>query len=395
MSKKRRFGRVRRLPSGRWQARYAGPDGIDRAADETFEAKADAEIWLTLKEAEIINGDWTNPEDGKVLLAEYGRTWIAERPGLRPKTIELYSYLLRRHIAPVLGQIAIAEIRPGQVRHWRKQLLDTGVSAVTASKAYRLLKAVLNTAADDGVIRRNPCRVKGAGREDSPERPTLTITQVYAVADATDQRYRALILLAMFTSLRWGELGGLRRCDIDLAACTVRVTRQLVTVRGGGFAFGPPKSRAGKRIVPIPDVIAPVLQWHLTCFAQDGDEGLVFTSPTGMPLRHSNFWRRVWQPALKKAGLSSVHFHDLRHTGNTLAASAGASLRELMARMGHDSERAALVYLHNSDARQHQIADSLSQLARDELKRDSKRQAGGAAGKRSGTQRARRREQAS
>jgi len=178
MSKKRRFGRVRQLPSGRWQARYQGPDGVDRAAPETFDSKTDAEVWLTLKEAEILNGDWTNPDDGKVPLTDYAKTRIAERPGLRPKTVELYGYLLRKHIAPVLGHLAIADIQPSKVRRWRKQLLDAGVSAVTTAKAYRLLKAVLNTALDDGVIRRNPCRIKGAGQEDSPERPTLSIGQV-------------------------------------------------------------------------------------------------------------------------------------------------------------------------------------------------------------------------
>jgi len=94
----------------------------------------------------------------------------------------------------------------------------------------------------------------------------------------------------------------------------------------------------------------------------------VFTSPTGGPLRHTNFRRRVWLDALKDAGLPSMPFHDLRHTGNTLAATAGATLRELMDRMGHDSERAAMIYLHGSDARQQTIADALSQLARDELK---------------------------
>lgn len=82
---KRRFGRVRELPSGRWQARYAGPDGIDRPAPETFGSKTDAERWLTVKEAEILKGDWINPDDGKVTLAEFGATWIAERPGLRPR----------------------------------------------------------------------------------------------------------------------------------------------------------------------------------------------------------------------------------------------------------------------------------------------------------------------
>jgi integrase len=101
---------------------------------------------------------------------------------------------------------------------------------------------------------------------------------------------------------------------------------------------------------------------------------------------HSNFRLRVWLPALKAAGLPAVHFHDLRHTGNTLAATAGATLRELMDRMGHDSERAAMIYLHGSDARQHEIADTLSKLTRDELSR---------AGQRTATQRARNRKRAS
>jgi integrase len=288
----------------------------------------------------------------------------------------------------------IADIQPGHVRRWRTTLLADGVSTVTAAKAYRLLKAILNTATDDGTIKRNPCRIKGAGQEDSPERPVLGIGQVYALADAVGQRYRTLVLLAVFSSLRWGELGALRRCEIDLEARTVRVARQLAQVRGGGFAFGPPKSRAGLRIVPIPDVIIPAVQWHLSCFALPGDQGLVFTSPSGQPLKHENFRRRYWLPALKAAGLADMHFHDLRHTGNTLAATAGATLRELMDRMGHDSERAALVYLHGSDARRQAIADTLSQLARDELEQGKAAKPGRGARKPSGTQGARRRREA-
>jgi integrase len=99
-------------------------------------------------------------------------------------------------------------------------------------------------------------------------------------------------------------------------------------------------------VVPFPDVITADLRWHLACFAQDGDDGLVFTSPTGAPLRHSNFYRRVWVKARELVGVPDVHFHDLRHTGNTLTVTAGANLRELMARMGHSSTRAALIYLN-------------------------------------------------
>ena len=148
---------------------------------------------------------------------------------------------------------------------------------------------------------------QGAGQEESPERTTMSIAQVYALADATDQRYRALVLLGMFNSLRWSELGGLRRCDIDLAGRTVRVTRHLIEVRGGGFDFGPSKSRAGKRSVPIPEVIIPIIRWHLACFAEPGDDGLV-TSPAGKPLRNTNFRRRVWLPALLAAEVPTIHF---------------------------------------------------------------------------------------
>ena len=159
--------------------------------------------------------------------------------------------------------MTVAALTTGAVRRWHMKLLDNGVSPVTAAKAYRLLRAIMNTAVDDGLIRRNPCRIKGAGSEDSPERPVLTVRQVYALADAVDPRYRALILLATFASLRWAELAALTPHDIDTEACTVRVTRQINYPPGGGHSFGPPKSRAGRRVVSFPDLIAPDLRAHL------------------------------------------------------------------------------------------------------------------------------------
>jgi integrase len=268
-----------------------------------------------------------------------------------------------------------------------ENLLDAGVSAVTVAKAYRLLKAVFNTAVDDELIRRNPCRIKGAGQEKSAERPVLMVTQVYALVAATDERYRVLVLLAAFTSLRWGELAALRRSDIDAQARTVRVTRQLNERDGGGLTFGPPKSEAGVRIVAIPELITPDLAAHIMTYARPGADGLIFTSPGGGPLRHTNFRRRFWVPALAAAGLPAMHFHDLRHTGNMLAADAGANLRELMERMGHSTTRAATVYLHGGTERQQAIADELSRQPAEQLGRSKT--------KPSGTQRARRRRSAS
>jgi integrase len=211
------------------------------------------------------------------------------------------------------------------VRSWRQKLLDSGVSTITTAKAYRLLKAILNTAVDDGIIRRNPCRIKGAGQEQSAERPVLTIAEVYALADAIDQRYRALVLLGTFASLRWTELAALRPGDIDLTSCTIRVERQLIEQLGGGSAFGSPKSRAGRRIVSFPGIIEDELSGHLARLGPADPEALVFASPRGIPLRHSNFYRRTWMPALATAGPTSIHFHDLRHAGNALTADAGAS----------------------------------------------------------------------
>jgi integrase len=367
--RRRRFGAVRQLPSGQWQARYRGPDDIMRPADQTFPTKTDAEVWLTRKEAEILDGDWIDPDAGKVLLADFGKSWIEERPNLRPKTVTLYRYLLRAHIAPHFDGKTVAEINEARVRRWRKKLLDSKVSAVTTAKAYRLLRAILNTAVDDGIIKRNPCRIKGAGLEKSPERPVLTIPQVFTLADSIEPRYSALVLLGTFGSLRWGELAGLRRKDIDLANGAIRIERQLSEMPGGGYSFGAPKSEAGVRTVPIPDLIIPRIRWHLATFSDAKDDALVFTSPTGSPMRHSNFRRRVWLPALTAAGLPATHFHDLRHTGNTLTADAGANLRELMERMGHSSTKAALVYLHSTSERQHAIADAVGKQAKAALRK--------------------------
>jgi len=146
------------------------------------------------------------------------------------------------------------------------------------------------------------------------------------------------------------------------ARCST-IERSLTELPGGGYLFGPLKSDAGQRTVAFPDLISGDLSWHLARFVAPSDDALVFTSPTGSPLRHGNFRRRDWLAARKAAGLPTLHFHDLRHTGNHLTAEAGATLRELMARMGHSTTRAALIYLHATDERQRTVADAVGTLA--------------------------------
>ena len=368
--KTRSFGSLRRLPSGRWQARYRGPDGLLVSAPNTFVRKTDGARWLALTEAELLRGDWIDPDDGRVSLADYADAWITERPGLRPKTIQLYRWLLRRHLAPWFT--TIGSITEADVRRWRADLLDEGVSPVTAAKAYRLLKSILATAVEDSLIRRNPCRVKGGGTEQSPERPLLTVAEVYSLAEACGPRYRTMILLACFGGLRWGELVALRRRDIDTATSAVRISRQLTEARGQAPFFAPPKTAAGRRRVILPGSVLVEVQQHLDNYTGAAPDALLFTSPRGELLRHSNFWRVTWVPAMTATGLTGIHFHDLRHAGNHLVAEAGASLRELMDRMGHASSRAALIYLHSTDDRQRTLAEAVSERARRELAGESR-----------------------
>jgi integrase len=358
MATKRRFGRVRKLPSGRYQVRYRGPDGRDHPAASTFATKRDAERWLVLKEAEIRRGDWLNPDAGKVPFEVFAEQWIDDRV-LKPRTEDLYRGLLRNHLVPTFGRFALEDIKEADVRRWRKERLGV-VGQSTVAKAYQLLKSILSTAVDDELIRRNPCRIKGAGVPDTPERVMIPLTKVVEILDTVPERYRALVLLGTFASLRWGELAGLRRIHLDLDGGVVRIVSVLAERDGGQLLENTPKSRAGRRIVSIPLEIIPDLRVHLDTFAEPGPDGRVFVGPKGGSLRRSGF-RRIWRKVQTEVGLPDLHFHDLRHVGNTLAAATGASLKELMTRMGHASTRAALIYQHASQDRDKVIAQGLGE----------------------------------
>lgn len=396
MPKKRRFGRVRQLPSGRWQARYPGPDGKDHTAPFTFKTKREADQWLTLKEADIKRGDWLDPAAGALPFAEYAAEWIEHRD-LSPKTLELYEGLLRSHLNPTFGEMGLGEIKEEHVRRWRAERLKAGPTSaspfgpVTVAKGYRLLRAILNTAVRDKRIKENPCQIDGAGKESSAERPVLSVAEVYRLADAIAPRYRALVLLATFGNLRWGELAGLRRRNLDLDNGTVRVDETVYEL--GPLVKGTPKSEASRRKVAIPDLIVPDLRRHLKEFSASGPDGFVFVGVKGGQLRRSNF-SKPWAQALDAAGLPrGLHVHDLRHTGNTFAAETGASLAELMNRMGHSSTRAARIYLHARQERDKEIASTLGKMVARELKRSQRAEKTGPAKEtadaRSGTQRAR------
>jgi integrase len=363
--RRRRFGWIRKLPSDRFQASYIGPDGKRHVAPDTFRTERDADRWLVNLESVVMRSEWINPERAKVTLHDYAVTWIAQRPKLRPRTVALYRWLLAKHITPHLGGAQVGKLDAGMIRKWRAQLLASGVSESVAAKSYRLLRGILATAAnEDRIIARNPCQLRGAGVENPDERPVLTVDQVFDLASRmAHRRYRVLVLLGAFATLRWGEATALRRRDIAVDASTVRVAGAFVELAGQGLVYGPPKSRAGLRTVAIPEAIRREVVKHLEEFVGADPDSWVFTGLRGNPLRRGNFNPQSgWPKAVAAIGAPGLHFHDLRHTGNTLASRTKASTKDLMARMGHDSPRAALIYQHASSEADQEIAAALSGL---------------------------------
>jgi integrase len=363
MTRRRYFGSVRRLPSGRWQARYTGPDGRTYRGPVTFDTKQDADAWLSTVHAKILHDAWlppSAPAPRQVTLHAYATAWLASRD-LQQTTRDHYAQLLRDHIYPTFGNAPVQSISPTAVREWHAVLKqDTGPTA--RAHAYGLLRTILNTAVADDLIAANPCRVRGAGqsRRAKKIRPA-SLDELEAIAAAMPDRYRLLVLLGAWCALRFGELAELRRKDLDLTNGVIHIRRGVVRTRGTRIV-GDPKTASSKRDVNIPPHLMPICQTHLASHAQIGRDGLIFPARHGGHLAPATLYR-VFYPARSAAGRPDLRWHDLRHTGATLAAATGATLAELMARLGHSTPGAALRYQHAAQDRDKVIAEALSQLA--------------------------------
>ncbi|MGW2818616.1 tyrosine-type recombinase/integrase [Streptomyces sp. NPDC001415] len=370
---RRRFGAVRQYRSGRWTASYLSPEGLRVRSEETFETKTDAEIWLSQTEADLTRGDWRDPAAGAVNFGVYAATWVDER-GLATLTVDLYKMLLRLHILPTFEACDLDEITAPRVRQWRAERLRSTGAATTIAKAYRLLKAIMQTAVDDDLIGRNPCRIKGAGIETAVERPVATVEQVDAVAEAVGLRWRLMIYLAAYGPMRPEEQAGLRRRDVDLDDLIIRVRRAEPERMNGRRAPGPTKSEAGTRVVVLPEFLRREVRRHLDWYAQKGSDGLLFVGERGAPFRRTTFGRR-WRAACATVGLpKGFRPYDLRHTGHTLTTRSGATLKDTMVRAGQSSEKAAMKYQHSDHERQRHVAAGLDGMVRADRAQRQKQQ---------------------
>lgn len=366
----RTFGTIRRLPSGRFQATYVGADSKRYPAPTTFLNRTDADGWLSLRQAEIVAGRWRPPtEDEPVVvdaepetltLGAYAETWLKERT-LATRTRKHYRNLLDRFILPTLGNHDII-VTPSEIRTWYSRM---GVGTPTQrAHTYGLLHAIFATAIDDGVVPiSNPCRIKGA---DSVDRVVIirpaSVDELEIVVNAMPPRLQLMVLLASWTSLRFGELTELRRKDINARDGIVHVRRGVVHP-DGVCTVTTPKSPAGRRDVAIPPHMLPAVVEHLKDHTDPGRDSLLFPpSLGGCHLMPSSLYR-VYYPARRKAGRPDLRFHDLRHTGGTMYAQSGATLAELMTRLGHSTVGAAMRYQHVVNGRDAEIAQRLSALA--------------------------------
>ena len=355
---------IRRRAGGRVVYLVKLRDPAGRQYSRSFRTRKEAERFELEQRSAHLQQTWVDPRAGKLVLRAYAERWMKQRVGLRPKTVELYQYLLCHHILPELGSRELSDLSPALIRDWHAGLFaKQSIGASTVAKAYRLLRTILTTAVEDELIMRNPCVLKGASVERPDERPVATVDQIAALADVADPRYRAMILLAAWCGLRFGEAATLAREDIDIKAGTLKIRRQLVELASGAQFFAPPKTAAGKRVIAIPPHVQVEVRDHLARRVGSSPDALLFPAPDGDLLRRSNFARRTWAPAVRAVGLTGFRFHDLRHTGNTLASSTGASTKELMARMGQANPRAALIYQHATAERDHALAAALSRLA--------------------------------
>lgn len=359
----RRFGAIRRLRSGNYQASYVSPGGARVTAPITFVKADHAETWLAAQRVDIVRETWRAPSVGSGTLANYAMPWLAQRTLLKPRTVDLYQRLLALHILPALGQTQLKSLTPPVVRAWHSELgQSTGPTA--QAQSYRLLRTILNQAVRDGELASNPCQIVGAGTPKTKERQAPTLAQVHELSELVPARYRALVLVAAYSGLRFGELTALTRADVTLEKSqppAVRVSRAMNRL-DGKWLLGTPKSQAGLRTVALPDYLRPVLVEHMDRYVLPGAGALVFATKSGRPLYNAN-WCSTFARAKRQIGLDDCHFHDLRHAAATLAAQSGATLKDSMARLGHSTPRAALIYMHSDTTRDAMIAQALDQAA--------------------------------
>jgi integrase len=312
MAVRRRFGRIRQLPSGRWQARYPTPDGRLRSAPRTFARRSDAERWLAAVETDLNRGAWRDPKERRVTVAEWATRWLASaRPHLKIKTVAGYESLLRTKVLPEFGNLPVASIKPMMVGEWVASLSTQGLSPSRVRQSYRLLSQIMRAAVENDVITVSPCRGVKLPRMPATEPWILDEAEAALLISELPPPHDLLVSLLAYAGLRIGEALALRRCSVELASSTLVVSESLVEI-AGLLSFDTPKNHQ-QRAITLPGFVRDQLAEHMDGMADRSELALLFTTRrSGKPI-HYRAWRQTYfDPAAKRAGLGGVTPHDLR-----------------------------------------------------------------------------------
>lgn len=390
MQHRRKFGRIRKCqPSGRYQASYTAPDGRLHKAEKTFAAREDAEGWLTDRRREIDRDLWSPPATGEQKktaaqkkaagekFGDYAERWVKTRTvrgrPLKPRTVEHYEKMLNDHILPTFKNKPVRDIDMGMVDRWYAKTCPD--RPTMRAHTYSLLRTILETArVRDRLIDNNPCVIRGAGTVSRKIKPRpATFDELDTIVGAMPERLQAMVLLAAWTALRFGELVELRRGDVVLVEAVdtdddgnevksyggvLKIRRAAVRV-DGGWTVGSPKSDAGVRDVEMPSHIVQQIEHHLSTFVAPEADALLFPALSGGFLQPSTLYRSFYK-ARKAAKRDDLRWHDLRGTGATYFAQTGASLPDIMNRLGQSSSQAAMRYLHAAQGRDKIGAEAMS-----------------------------------
>lgn len=360
----------KRTPRGTWRARYRDPDG--RAHSRNFSTKQEAQRFLTSIDHSMLTGGYIDPAAGQATFREYAERWRSVQIH-RPSTSAQVETNLRRHVYPTLGERPLAAIRPSEIQGWVRSLSES-LRPATVALVYGYVATILKAAVADRAIASSPAiKIKLPTRE--PERVVpLETSLVVSLRLAVPERYRAIVAVAAGTGMRQGECFGLTVDRIDFLRRQVKVDRQLIMLPGSPPCFGPPKTKASNRIVPLPRLVIDALAEHLATFPA-GPDGLVFTNEAGGPIRRTAF-SALWRQAAANAGAPpGTGFHALRHYYASLLIRFGESVKTVQERLGHASAVETLTtYAHlwpDSEDRTRAAVDQVLGAAASESRQDA------------------------
>lgn len=320
--------------NGKYRARWYDEAG-KRQSKSGFPRKIDAQRFLDEITADKMTGRYVTPQAGRVTFREYAEEWRTTRRR-RANTNDTYERHLRLHIYPAIGDFPLSAITPSMIQ---KMVNDAKRAPSSVQRMHQVTSAILASAVRDKRIAENPAHGTVLPEVVDDRVLPLTTEQVYLLADTIHPKQRALVLLAAGTGLRQGELWGLDSRRIDLDRRIVHVDRQLLTAQPDGTpVFGPPKTDASYRTVPLADTLAEVVVEHLAKWPPAGPWGLVFTNSQGRPWRRGRWWN-FWDLVRTRCDLPGVSLHDLRHYYASLLIRHGASPKTVQAQLGHASSK--------------------------------------------------------